>query len=173
VGSIALVRAIATGAVGLAGIGPDFLVASAKTPLGKDSSDRCYAKTFLAAKRGIDFVTRCPVPRNRERATRVLVRIRTNVPVRRVRKFAAVGTNPTGLRCREAGRYLIRCKATSGYRDDEKIRGRFKIKGGRCRRRATFEWQGGGCVGYDPETGACADVGLNALLRAGTPVGCS
>ena len=131
----------------------------------------CFGKTRIAGKRAVDFIAHCQPPSGLAVAHLPLMGIRATLPVARVRSAASVGGNPMGMSCFRRTRNRIGCTATVDP-TGQTIRGRFWVKGDRCGVTSTFKWNGGGCVGYDPTTDVCADVGLGAVKRFGPPAGC-
>lgn len=147
-------------------------------PGAQQNTPYCYATTSLAGGRAIEFVAHCKPPDDLALAELTFQKIETKVPIRGVRPTASLDADPAGMQCRRAARFRIACAPVSDpaltVPTGHTVRGRFKLKlkSDRCRLVARFAWSGGGCVGYDPVSGACADVGLGAGRRFGPPSGC-
>lgn len=151
-------------------------------PGAQQNTPDCYGTTSLAGGRTIDFTAYCTPPGDLAVAELGFTGITSNVAIKSVRPTASFDDDPAGTSCRRGarnreGRMRIACTTPSTGLEapqGHKVAGRFKLKrkSDRCQLIAVFGWSGGGCVGYNPDSGLCADVGLGAGRRFGPPVGC-
>lgn len=171
----ALLTALATGAAVAS------LAASASAgPGAQKNTPDCHGTTSLAGGRAIDFTAYCKPPDHLALAELSLTWITASERIKSVRAAAsfdgAAASCRRGARSRDGRDKIVCTTPDTGLTPPQghTVTGRFKLKrkSDRCELVSVFTWTGGGCVGYDPQSGACADVGLGAARRFGPPSGC-